>query len=72
MRPCFASIRINGEKVTDDVLYNALADARADRDYKQTEKLLREVVAKISGALRPEEVAVEVQTEVDPQTAELF
>ena len=69
MRPCFAGIRINGDKVTDDVLYNQLADARADKDYKRTEELLRGVVNTVKAALGTEPVEV---TEVDPQAAELF
>ena len=74
MRPCFAGIRIAGEKITDDVLYNKLADARADKDYKQTEKLLRGVVSLVKAALSTEdvEVAVEDAPAVDPQAAELF
>jgi len=74
MRPCFAGIRINGEKITDDVLYNKLADARADKDYKQTEKLLRNVVNLVKAALSTEdvEVAVDEAPAVDPQAAELF
>ena len=74
MRPCFAGIRIAGEKITDDVLYNKLADARADKDYKQTEKLLRGVVTLVKAALSTEdvEVAVDEAPAVDPQAAELF
>ena len=74
MRPCFAGIRINGDKITDDVLYNKLADARADKDYKQTEKLLRNVVNLVKAALSTEdvEVAVDEAPAVDPQAAELF
>lgn len=74
MRPCFAGIRIAGEKITDDVLYNKLADARADRDPKLTQELLRGVVATVKAALstEPVEVAVDEAPAVDPQAAELF
>ncbi len=76
MRPCFAGVRIEGQKVTDDELYNKLADARADRDSAMTEKLLREVVERVNNSLyllKPDtvEVAVEEKPAVDPDAAEL-
>ena len=70
MRPCFAGIRINGEKITDDILYNKLADARADKDYKKTEELLRGVVTLVKTALSVEDVEVVVDDEADTAKCE--
>ena len=76
MRPCFGSIRIDGNKISDDELYQMLADARGDRDSAKVEQLLRNAVTMLKqglGVVEPVEVAVtETAPAVDPEAAELF
>lgn len=56
MKPCFAAIRDGGMKMTSNVMYQALADARSDRDYAKTESLLRDAVEIINAAVTGGEV----------------
>jgi hypothetical protein len=74
MRPCFASVRIGQQKVTDQDLYNKLTEARGDRNVQLTNDLLREVVARVGGAVNPQvaEVSVEEAPQVDSEAAEIF
>lgn len=51
MKPCFAAVRDGAVKVSSDVMYQALADARADRDRAKTEALLRDTVDVINAQL---------------------
>ena len=44
MRPCFAAIRIAGEKVSDNMLYQQLADARSDGNRKRVAEIMRDSV----------------------------
>ena len=72
MRPCFGSIRIDGNKVSDNELYQMLADARGDGDKAKVEQLLRNAVAMLKKGLGVDEVTVETAPAVDPEAAELF
>ena len=56
MRPCFAAVRDGQRKVTSNAMYQALADARADRDKAKTEALLRDAVECINAAVTGGEV----------------
>ena len=70
MRPCFAAIRIDSNKATDQELYELLRDARADRDNAKVEQLCRNAVAQLKsglGVVEPVDV-----TEVNEEAAELF
>ena len=58
MKPCFAAVRDGSVKVSSDVMYQALADARADRDRAKTEALLRDTVEVINAQLNGVPVAV--------------
>ena len=74
MRPCFAAIRCEGTKVSDQELYDLLTDARGDRDSVKVEQLCRNAVAQLRAALgvtEPVDVKVE-EPAVDPKAAELF
>ena len=51
MKPCFAAVRDGSVKVSSDVMYQALADARADRDRAKTEALLRDTVEVINSQI---------------------
>ena len=59
MKPCFAAVRDGSVKVSSDVMYQALADARADRDRAKTEALLRDSVEVINAQLNGVDVVVE-------------
>ena len=73
MRPCFAAIRCDGAKVSDQELYDLLTDARGDRDSAKVEQLCRNAVTTIRAGLGvTEPVDVKVEPAVDPEAAELF
>ena len=56
---CFAAIRDNGVKVSDQAMYDALAAARADKNHALKEQIIRDAVGIIGGALTIEDVNVE-------------
>jgi len=72
MRPCFAGIRVMGNKITDDEMYTALAEARADRNPELTQRILRDLVDVVSAQLSQTNAIDAVDVQVDPQAAELF
>ena len=72
MKPCFGSIRIDGNKISDNELYEMLADARGDKDYAKVEQLLTNAVTMLKKGLGVDEVVVEETPAVDPEAAELF
>ena len=76
MRPCFSAIRVEGNKSSDQEMYDLLVDARGDRDSAKVEQLCRNAVAQLKsglGVVEPVDVAVtEEQPAVDPEAAELF
>lgn len=51
MRPCFAAIRDGSVKVTNDFLYEALREARSDKNYAKVEELMRQAVDAVSAEL---------------------
>lgn len=64
LKPCFASIKIGSQRVSDQSMYDQLKDLRADGNQKRMMQVMREAVAIISsaitgGAVEPVEVAVE-------------
>ena len=64
MRPCFASIKIGKEKVTDQQMYDQLRDARSDRDSKMIMQIQRDAVSVLRHALgetSPEPVDVVIE-----------
>lgn len=61
MKPCFAGIRNNGVKVTDEALKSALAEARADRDSQKVEQIVRDTVAVLAAAIGTQELEVAVE-----------
>ena len=64
MRPCFASIKIGKDKVTDQQMYDQLRDARSDRDSKMIMQIQRDAVSVLRHALgetSPEPVDVVVE-----------
>ena len=66
LRPCFAAIRQGTTKMSDQTMYDALVDARADRDKVRLETLLRDAVAVLKTALGIQPAAVEVESSDEP------
>ena len=66
LRPVFAALKLNGTKVSDNTMYSALADARADRDKVMVEKICRDAVDVLRGALGIE--LADVVVEAEPST----
>ncbi len=60
---CFASIRDNGIKVSDQAVYDTLKDARATKNFELRDQVLRDSVAVLQGSLSvvPATVTEEVQ-----------
>lgn len=60
LRPCFANIYINGERISDNKMYEDLRDARSNRDTQLQERIMLDSIeilsAEISGV--PAEVTV--------------
>jgi len=67
MRPCFAAVRMAGNKVSDQEMYDLLSDARSDRNSALTEQLMRNAVTQLKSALtgNPVDVVVEETTVKD-------
>ena len=68
MKPCFAAIRSGQLKQTSQTMYDALLDARGDRDYAKTEAICRDAVAVLAQAVGyeapvPTEIKVEQENE---------
>ena len=71
LRPVFAALKLNGAKVSDNDMYTSLSEARADRDKALTEKILRDAVDVLRGALGIETTDITVET-TDVQPEDLF
>ena len=75
LRPVFAALKLNGTKVSDNGMYTDLANARSDRDKVLVEKILRDAVDVLRGALGIEVADVVVEAEsstTDVQPEDLF
>jgi hypothetical protein len=57
MKPCFAAVRDGAVKVTDNETYQALIDARSDRDKVKIEAIMRDAVEVINTAIETSAVA---------------
>lgn len=51
MKPCFAAVRDGARKVSSNEMYQALTDARADRDREKTEQLMRDAVEIVNAGI---------------------
>jgi len=71
MRPCFAAIRSGDVKMTDQMTYDLLSDARSDGNKLKTIAIMRDSVSNIKGALTGGPVEETVVT-VDPDAEQLF
>ena len=75
MKPCFAAIRSGDLKMSNTDLYEQLKEARADRDNKKVETILRDCVSILSHAISPskeEAITVDEVNIQDNNTEELF
>ena len=66
MRPCFASIKSAGKRVTDDMLYQQLTDARSDRNSDLIKRIMRDSVQILSHALKGDAVDVVIEEPAAP------
>ena len=64
MRPCFGAIRQGPTKMSDTATYEALRDARSDRDKDLVERIMRDSIAVLQGALGIEHTSVADVTDV--------
>ena len=62
MRPCFAAVRIGQNKVSDQMLYDQLADARSDRDKVKQEQIMRDSIEILNHAVKPQAAEITVVT----------
>ena len=75
LRPVFAALKLNGAKVSDNDMYTDLSNARSDRDKVLVEKICRDAVDVLRGALGIEVADVVVESEpatTDVQPEDLF
>lgn len=63
LKPCFAAIRVKGNKISDQETYDLLRDARSDRDNALVQQLCRNAVTQLQAAIGIEPVVVEQATE---------
>ena len=64
MRPCFASIKIGQEKISDQMLYDQLRELRADKAHDKVLAVMRDSVSILKAALNGGDVdAVDVKVE---------
>ena len=59
LRPCFAAVRVKGQKISDQETYDLLRDARSDRDNALVQQLCRNAVSQLQAAVGVEPVVVE-------------
>lgn len=62
LKPCFAAIRVKGQKISDQELYDLLRDARSDRDNALVQQLCRNAVTQLQAAVGIEPAIVEEVT----------
>ncbi len=70
MRPCFAAIRCQGQKISDQMLYDQLREARSDRDSAKVTAIMTDSVDILSAAISQEQVNVTIiedETKVDTE-----
>ena len=71
MKPCFAAVRDGNRKVTNNEMYEALMEARSDRDREKTESIMRDAIEVINAGLLNESMQ-EVDAVVLEAEANLF
>ena len=61
IKPCFGAVKISGQTMRNDDLYNSLTDARSDGNKKRVESIMRDSVSLLQGALNINTVDVAVE-----------
>ena len=61
LKPCFAAIRVMGQKISDQETYDLLRDARSDRDNALVQQLCRNAVTQLQAAVSVHPVDVDIQ-----------
>ena len=61
IKPCFGAVKISGQAMRNDDLYNSLTDARSDGNKKRVESIMRDSVSLLQGALNINTVDVAVE-----------
>ena len=61
MKPCFCAVYDGRVKMTDNETYQALADARSDRDKEKVEAIVRDAISVINAAIGNNVIEAEVQ-----------
>ena len=67
MRPCFASVKIDNQKISDDQLYDTLKELRADRASDKIMQVMRDSVEILRHALGIEAADVTVEETTDEE-----
>ena len=67
MRPCFASVKIDNQKISDDQLYDTLKELRADRASDKIKQVMRDSVEILRHALGIEAADVTVEETTDEE-----
>jgi hypothetical protein len=70
MKPCFAAVRDGQRKISSNVMYQALADARADRDKAKAEALIRDAVECINALVTGNDIQPAVVADLDDTTTD--
>ena len=61
IKPCFGAVKISGQTMRNDDLYNSLTEARSDGNKKRVESIMRDSVSLLQGALNINTVDVAVE-----------
>lgn len=70
LRPCFANIYIDGERISDNQMFEQLKDARSDRNKELVERIMRDSVSILSADLNglPVDVVIDEPKALEPAT----
>jgi len=60
MRPCFGAIRAYRKKISDQIMYELLKEARTDRDNDKVDSIMRESIDALNAAITGEAISVDV------------
>ena len=63
MRPCFAAIRVRGQKISDQSMFDQLKESRAAKDGNKVKAIMRDAVNILAAAIGYEEAEVAIVEE---------
>lgn len=70
MRPCFAAIRQDNVKVTDQMMYDQLRELRTDKAHDKVQSVMRDAVEILNNAVSPNQVEVAIVEANEDNTGE--